>query len=105
MKKKIGRKVYNTEKSKFVGKNTEGNFGDPKGFEENMYKKGHGDFFLVVSGGPESQYAKKDIIPLELANAKEWIERNCGVEVLVEFVKEKDEAVAQEKLAKAKAKK
>lgn len=105
MKKKIGRKVYNTEKSKYVGTNVEGEFGNPYGIEEQMYKKGHGDFFLVVSGGAESQYPEADILPLSLDDAKEWIVRVAGEEVLEEFVGEKDEEAAKPKPKKTPAKK
>lgn len=86
MQKKVGRKVYNTEKSRFVGRNAQGSYGDPSGFEEHMYMKGPGDFFLLVSGGPESPYPNEDIIPLELMDAKEWIERVRGPEVVGEFI-------------------
>ncbi len=91
MRKKIGRKIYDTEKSKYIGKNVEGEFGNPYGFEEEMYKKNVGDFFLFVQGGAESQYSEEDIIPLELEDAKEWISRVCGEEALKEVVTEKDE--------------
>lgn len=91
MRKKIGRKIYDTEKSKYIGKNVEGEFGNPYGFEEEMYKKNAGDFFLLVQGGAESQYSEEDIIPLELEDAKEWILRVCGEETLKEVVTEKDE--------------
>lgn len=90
MKKKIGRKVYNTEKSKYIAVNTEGSFGDPHGIEERLYKKGDADFFLHVSGGIESQYPEEDIIPIELDDAREWMLR-CADEATVEkFITEKD---------------
>ncbi len=92
MQKKIGRRVYNTEKAEYVGRNAEGYYGDPTGFEEQMYKKGLGDFFLFVSGGPESQYPTEDLIPLALADAREWIERVRGGEIVSQFITEADEA-------------
>lgn len=79
MKKKIGRKIYNTDKSKLIGENVQGVFGDPKGFKETMYMKAEEDYFLLVSGGPETPYkAEEDIIPLSLEDAEEWIQRNCS---------------------------
>lgn len=85
MQKKIGRKVYDTDKAEYVGRNAEGYYGDPTGFEEILYKKATEDFFLFVSGGPESQYPEEDLIPIAFDNAKEWIERVCGKEVLDRF--------------------
>lgn len=79
MKKKIGRKIYDTDKSKLLGENVQGVFGDPKGFKETMYMKAKEDFFLLVSGGLESPYKEEeDIIALSLEDAKEWIQRNCS---------------------------
>ena len=69
-----------------------------------MYKKGLGDFFLFVSGGPESQYPNEDIIPLSLADAREWIERVRGGDIVAQFITEKDEA-ALNKQNKAAVKK
>lgn len=100
MRKKIGRKIYDTEKSKYIGKNVEGEFGNPYGFEEEMYKKNAGDFFLLVQGGAESQYSEEDIIPLELEDAKEWIIRVCGEETLKEVVTEKDEKALEKSTSK-----
>ncbi|NCC82839.1 MAG: hypothetical protein EOM03_01765 [Clostridia bacterium] len=91
MQKKIGRRVYNTEKAEYVGRNAQGYYGDPTGFEELMYKKGLGDFFLFVSGGPESQYPTEDIVPLALTDAREWIERVRGGEIVAQFITSADE--------------
>ncbi len=91
MQKRIGRRVYNTEKAEYVGRNAGGYYGDPTGFEELMYKKGLGDFFLFVSGGPESQYPNEDLIPLDLEDAREWIERVRGGEIVAQFITEEDE--------------
>lgn len=107
MRKKIGRRIYDTDKAEYVGRNAQGYYGDPTGFEELMYKKGPGDFFLFVSGGPESQYPNEDIIPIALSDAREWIERVRGGEVVAQFITEKDEAALEEqnKAAVSKAKK
>ena len=90
MRKKIGRKIYDTDKSDYIGRNSEGLYGDPTGFEEFMYKKGLADFFLLVSGGPESQYPTEDILPLSVEDAEEWIGRVLGSEAVSEFVTDKD---------------
>ena len=102
MRKKIGRKIYDTDKSDYIGRNSEGLYGDPTGFEEFMYKKGLGDFFLLVSGGPESQYPTEDILPLSVEDAEEWIGRVLGAEAVAEFVTDKDRNPAPAKKAPAK---
>lgn len=105
MRKKIGRKVYDTDKSEYVGRNAEGSYGDPTGFEESMYKKAKGDFFLLVSGGPESQYPEEDILPLALEDAVEWIGRIHGEDAVQEFVHDAKEAKLEKKSASKKSKK
>ena len=45
MRKKIGRKIYDTEKSKEVGKQNVSYFGDSRGFEEIMFEKAKDDYF------------------------------------------------------------
>ena len=81
MRKKIGRKIYDTDKSKKIGINVEGSFGNPAGFEEVLYRKGKGDLFLLVSGGVQSQYSEEDVIPLSLDDAIEWSHRVLGEQV------------------------
>ncbi len=102
MRKKIGRKIYDTDKSDYIGRNSEGLYGDPTGFEEFMYKKGQADFFLLVSGGPESQYPTEDILPLSVEDAEEWIGRVLGAEAVAEFVTDKDRNPAPAKKAARK---
>lgn len=86
MRKKIGRKIYDTDKSKELGKDVQGTFGDPAGFEETLYKKGSKDYFLLVTGGELSQYPKEDIIPLEFEDAVEWAARILGDKIPKELV-------------------
>lgn len=78
MRLKIGRKILDTEKAVEVGKQTVSFFGDPRGFEEIMFKQGKDTFFLLVNGGPQSQYTEERIIPLDLQDAKEWLLRITG---------------------------
>lgn len=103
MRKKIGRKIYDTDKSEFVGRNAEGLYGDPTGFEESMYKKAKGDFFLLVSGGPESQYPEEDVIPLTLEDAEEWIVRVRGEEIAAQFIEQEVEEKASKKSSSKKS--
>lgn len=85
MKKIIGGKRYDTETAEMVGECNNG-YGrtDFNFFEEELYKKKTGEFFLYGSGGPLSKYARavgnmrygdEKIVPLTLNEAKEWAER------------------------------
>lgn len=85
MKKIIGGKRYNTETAKYIG-SAQSNCGvtDFKYFEESLYLKKTGEFFLHGEGGPASKYAREfdgsmwgseKIIPLSLEEAREWGEK------------------------------
>ncbi len=72
MKKIICKVEYDTEAAELIEKRTFGNFGEADGYEESLYKKADGKFFLYVNGGAESPYAKEDIKRLSADKAKEW---------------------------------
>lgn len=74
MKKIICKVEYDTETSELVSKKTSGNFGDPAGYEESLYKTQSGKYFLYVNGGEESLYAKEDIKRMSADKAKAWLE-------------------------------
>ena len=71
MKKMICKKVYDTETAELIKKQTVGQFGDPAGYEESLYKTADGYYFLYVNGGAESKYAKEDIKRVSADKAKE----------------------------------
>ena len=73
MKKIICNVEYNTTTSEIVKKMTFGEFGDPKGYEETLYKTADGKFFLYVNGGEESPYKKEDIKRMSAKKAEEWM--------------------------------
>lgn len=73
MKKIICKVEYDTEGSELILKKTSGEFGDPTGYEESLYKTPSGKFFLYVNGGEESIYPKEDIKRLSAARAEEWM--------------------------------
>ena len=50
-----------------------GEFGDPAGYEETLYKTEKGYFFLYVNGGEESPYTKEDIKCMSAKKAEEWL--------------------------------
>ena len=76
MKKIICKVEYDTDRSELVAKVTDGEFGDPKGYEESLYKTKDGKFFLYVNGGAESIYPEENIKRLSPAKAEEWLATN-----------------------------
>ena len=76
MKKVICKVEYDTENAELILKKTSGNFGEPDGYEESLYKKEDGKYFLYVNGGDASPYTKEDIKRMAAAKAEEWIKEN-----------------------------
>ena len=76
MKKIICKKEYDTELAEIVEKRTFGDFGDPAGYEETLYKTESGSFFLYVNGGVDSKYPKEDIKRMSEKAATAWLEEN-----------------------------
>lgn len=72
MKKIICKVEYDTENAQLVAKYTEGNLGDPAGYEETLYVTEGGKYFLYTNGGEDSKYAKEDIKRMSAAKADEW---------------------------------
>ena len=72
MKKIICKVEYDTEKSELVQKFTNGNLGDPTGYEESLYVTANGKYFLYTNGGAESVYPEEGITRLSAAKADEW---------------------------------
>ncbi len=72
MKKVICKVEYNTANSELVLKKTFGEFGDPAGYEESLYKTAEGKFFLYVNGGAESIYPEENIKRMSATKAAEF---------------------------------
>ena len=72
MKKVICKVEYDTEASELIQKKVVGVFGDPKGYEESLYKTKEGKFFLYGFGGPESPYTEETIKRLAADKVKAW---------------------------------
>ena len=72
MKKVICKVEYDTEASELIQKKVFGVFGDPKGYEESLYKTQDGKLFLYGVGGAESPYAEETIKRISAAKAEEW---------------------------------
>ena len=74
MKKVICKKEYDTETAELIKKYTFGNFGDPNGYEEILYKTPSGLYFLYVDGGETSIYPQEDILRLAKTKVNDWLD-------------------------------
>lgn len=74
MQKIICKKEYDTESATLIKKYTYSYFGDPAGFEENLYQTPGGLYFLHVLGGETSPYPQEDILRLAKAKVNDWLE-------------------------------
>lgn len=72
MKKVICKVEYDTEKATLIEKRTNGQFGDPAGYEESLYQTEGGKFFLYVNGGEDSIYPEENIKRMSAEKAAEW---------------------------------
>ena len=72
MKKIICKVEYDTETAELIDKKASGYFGDPKGYEERLYKTPDGKFFLYAYGGEESIYKEETIKRMSAVKAEEW---------------------------------
>lgn len=66
------RHVYDTEKAEQVGNRSFGEFGDPAGYEETLYKTKAGLYFIAGVGGADSPYPEEDIKPVSAKDAKNF---------------------------------
>ncbi len=105
MKQKIGRKTYDTEKAKEVGKQSIGYFGDSYGFEETLYKNGETDYFLHCVGGENSQYPEEILVAMNEEDTKEWLVRVCGAEYAEQILTETPKKASPKTTTKPAAKK
>ena len=74
MNKVICKKVYDTETASLIQKYTYSYYGDPAGYEENLYQTTDGLYFVHVRGGEASAYPNEDILRLAKTKVKEWLE-------------------------------
>lgn len=91
MKKIINGKKYDTGTATLIGEHSNGGgWRDFQHYEEELYQKKTGEFFLHGEGGPMTRYGVQvemnsrsggeKIIPLEREEAMEWVERNMSAE-------------------------
>jgi len=74
MKKIICKKEYDTETATLIKAYSFGQFGDPSGYEEDLYQTPGGLYFLHVGGGETSLYPEEDIIRLAKAKVGSWLD-------------------------------
>ena len=90
MKKIINRKVYDTDTAKFLGENSHGKYGDLDYYEEALYLKKTGEYFLYGTGNANTKYSEpcgdgnwsgsSRIQLMSLDSAKDWAEENLTVD-------------------------
>lgn len=73
MKKVICKIEYDTEASEFIAKRTVGEYGDPTGYEECLFRTEGGKYFLYTYGGAESRFAQESIKRMSAATAEAWL--------------------------------
>ncbi|MDR0248168.1 MAG: hypothetical protein LBI44_00675 [Oscillospiraceae bacterium] len=76
MKKTINKKTYNTDTGKHIGQKYHGEYGQPDGFEEQLFVAEDGKHFIYGAGGPDSPYPVPDIKVLTEKAATDWKKEN-----------------------------
>lgn len=74
MKKIICKKTYDTETATLVKKYVSGAYGDPAGYEEDLFQTPEGLYFLYGIGGQASPYPAEDIQRLAKTKVNAWLE-------------------------------
>ena len=90
MKKIIGGKRYDTDTAREMGRDWYSNRTDFSFWEETLYRKNTGEFFLHGEGGPMSRYAVstgqnewsggEKIMPLTTEAARAWAEKHLDAD-------------------------
>ena len=74
MKKVICKIEYDTDNAELIMKKTYGNFGDPWGYEESLYRTQDGKYFLYCYGGLNTPYPKELIRRMAADKVEAWQE-------------------------------
>lgn len=102
MKKIINGKMYNTETARLVGE-YDSNYprNDFNWFEEELYRKRTGEFFLYGNGNAMSPYTEscgdnswcgsQEIIPYTEDEARRWVGKHLDADTYVELFGEVEE--------------
>lgn len=87
MKKYINGKVYDTETAREIGSASHYGKSDYKWYEETLYRKKTGEYFLYGEGHAASPYRERcgdmwgpgsAIKPLKFDEARDWVEENLS---------------------------
>ena len=76
MKRIICKREYDTETATLIKKYTYSYFGDPAGYEENLFQTPGGLYFLYVNGGDSSPYPEENILRLAKVKVSEWLDNH-----------------------------
>lgn len=71
MQRTISKRLYDTETATLIKAHSEGDFGDPAGYEERLYRTPEGYYFLYGNGGETSPYKAETIKQMSAARAEE----------------------------------
>lgn len=101
MKKIIDGRRYDTDTATLLGSNSYSICTDLSWWEETLYVKRTGEYFLLGEGGPATKYALQidqnnwsggwKIMPLTAESAKQWAEENLSPEKYEEIFGQVDE--------------
>ncbi len=108
MKKIINGRLYDTETAKELGSDSYSNRRDFHYWEETLYQKRTGEFFVYGEGGAASKYAEsvglnewssgERIMPLSYAEAREWAEEHLDGDEYIEIFGEPEEDDTKQKI-------
>ena len=76
MQKRIKGKLCDTETATLVGTAYSGEFGDPAGYEEQLFITRTKQYFLYGAGGADSKYTKPGMKLFTDEQADEWKKAN-----------------------------
>ena len=107
MKKIINGKRYDTETAMFCGSDSYSNRMELSWWEETLYQKKTGEFFLYGEGGPMSRYAEttgqnswsggERLMPLSLSTAQKWAEEHLTADEYEKIFGEVEESELERK--------
>lgn len=69
----MAKKTPNLETATEIRRVTKGYFGDPKGFEEILYRTKNNRYVLLQRGGHESPFQEEKITQILKVDAEAWL--------------------------------